>query len=136
HYSLTRSCRRGGAQVEAGIGGLLGGQLAAGSEKAARVGMVGRAVDRLDAEQRPALVAEDGEFAAPDIAARHGLIMPVGEAGDLQPELALLAPEPRQCAIGMRLADDPVGDAAGVVGGVLHGFEAGWPALGMLAREC
>src|SRR5690349_16497638 len=52
-YLLTGPRHRGGAQVKARIGGLLGGQLAAGREKAARVDMVGRPVDRLDAEQPP-----------------------------------------------------------------------------------
>ncbi len=51
------------------------------------------------------------------------------QPGDLQAQRPLLAPEPRQGGIGVRLAEDPVGDAARVVGGVLHGFETGHRAL-------
>src|SRR6266851_8922781 len=99
------------------------------------MGMVGRPVDRFDAEQRAALVAEHRKLAALDPAAYNDLVMPGGQPGDLQPQLALLAPEPRQRAIGVRLAGEAVGDAARMVGRVLHRFEAGRLPRGVTARE-
>src|SRR5260221_14766895 len=87
------------------------------------MGVIGRLVDRLDAEQFAVAVAEYRELAGFDIAADDGLVVAVGQAGNLQSERSLLAPEPRQRGVGMRLAEKAVGDAAGVVSPVLHRFE-------------
>ncbi len=90
----------------------------------------------LDAEQRLALVAEHRERAAFDVAAQHVAVVARRQSGDLQPQIPLLAPEPRQSDVGVRLSGQAVGDAARVVGGVLHRFEAGGLALGVDAGEC
>src|SRR3954451_11072967 len=119
------ACRRGRAQVEAVIRRLIGGHLAAGGQNATGMRVVGRTVNRLDADQRAVAVAEHRKRTALGIAAQYGPVVAGRQSGDLQAQLALLAPEPRQRLVGVRLADDPVGNAAGVVGGVLHRFEAG-----------
>ena len=87
------------------------------------------------AEQLTVAVAECREFALVDRAAQHGVVMPRRQPGDLQAQRPLLAPEPRQRRIGVRLAEDPVGDAARMVGGILHRFEASHRALRMPRGE-
>src|SRR5580704_9869201 len=119
----------GGAQVEVVIGGLFRGHLAAGGQQPAGMGVVGRAVDRFDAEQLAIAVAEYREFALVDRTAQRGVVMARRQPGDLQAQRPLLAPEPWQGGIGVRLAEDPVGDAARVIGGVLHRFEPRHVAL-------
>src|SRR5690242_9828576 len=111
---LSRGCR--GARVEALAGRLLRRDLPAGAEQPAGMRVVGRPVHRFDAGEVTAAIAEHRKRAAFDRAARHRAVEPIGQSGDLQPLFALLAPEPRQRGVGVRLADDPVGDAAGVVG--------------------
>src|SRR5581483_10698053 len=130
-----RPRHRRGAQVEALVGGLLRGDAAAGGEQPAGEGVLRRAVDRLDAEQPAAGIAEGGELAAFGVAAQDDAVVPGGEPGDLQAQVALLAPEPRQRLVGVRLAEQPVGDAAGVVGGVLYRLEPGRAAIGVTAGE-
>ncbi len=76
--------KRGGAQVEAHVGGLGPGHLAAGGEDAAGEGVVGRLVDRLDAEQLVAGIAESGVLALLGIATQHDVLEAGGEPGDLQ----------------------------------------------------
>ena len=49
------------------------------------MGVVGRAVDRLDAEQFAGAIAEHREFAAFDRAAQYGVVVTGGQPGDLQP---------------------------------------------------
>src|SRR5438045_1949414 len=80
-----RPSTRGGAQVEAIVGGLFRGDLPAGRQQAARMSVVGRTVDRLDAEQCAGAVAEHREFPGLDRAAQYGVVMPGGQPGDLQP---------------------------------------------------
>src|SRR3954452_578168 len=106
------ACRRRGAQVGARVGSRVGRDLAAARQAAPCVCVVGRAVDRLDADQRAVAVAEHRERSAFRVAAQHGAVVAGGQSGDLQTQLALLAPEPRQRLVWMRLADKPVGDAA------------------------
>src|SRR5262252_386370 len=96
--------------------------------------VVGWAVKRLDAEQLSLAIAEHRELAALDRAADRRVVMAGSQPRDLQAQLALLAPEPRQRRVGTRLAENAVGDATGVVGGVLHRFEAGHIAAGMRRR--
>ena len=50
--------------------------------------------------------------------------MPYGDAGDLQFQIALVAPEPRHLLVGRRPSGETVGDAASLVYRVLHQFEA------------
>src|SRR5436189_3227776 len=76
---------RGGAQVEVGVGGLFRGDLPADRQQAARMGVIGRAVDRLDAEQCAGAVAENRKLAALDRAAQDGVVVTGGQPGDLQP---------------------------------------------------
>ena len=52
------------------------------------------------------LEAEHGEGAARRVAARHPWVDAVRQAGDLQFQIALIAPEPRQRVIGRALAED------------------------------
>src|SRR4051794_31701418 len=103
---LTRLGRGGGAQIEAVVGGLLRRHLAAGRQQAAGMRVIGRTVDRLDAEQLPVAIAVHRELATLDRAAQHGVVVPGGEPGDLESKLALLAPEPRQRGIGVRLPEE------------------------------
>src|SRR5580704_113380 len=126
---LTQPRRGRCAQVEAVIGGLFRGHLAAGGQQPAGMRVVGRAVDRFDAEQLAVAVAEYREFALVDRTAQRGVVMARRQPGDLQAQRPLLAPEPWQGGIGVRLAEDPVGDAARVIGGVLHRFEPRHVAL-------
>src|SRR6266403_3941316 len=50
--------------------------------------------------------------------------MAYGDAGDLQFQIALVAPEPRYLLVGYRPAGETVGHAASLVHRVLHRFEA------------
>src|SRR4051812_36946808 len=96
------ACSSGRAQIETLVRGLIGGHLAAGRQDAPCMRMVGRSVDRLDAEQRAVPVAEYRERTAFGVAAQHGLVVTGRQSGDLQPQLALFAPEPWQRRVWVR----------------------------------
>ena len=51
-------------------------------------------------------------------------VVACGDAGDLQFQIALVAPEPRHLFVGLRPAGETGGDAAPLVDRVLHQFEA------------
>ena len=85
--------------------------------------MVAGTVDRLHRRQFAAAKAEHRKGPRPRIAAHDPFVAAMGEPDDLQLEVALVAPEPWQRRIGLRLADDAARDAAGLIDGVLHRFE-------------
>ena len=111
-------------QVVVPVGGLFGGQRGRGGEDAAGGDVVGGAVDGFDADEPAGAGAEDREAAAFRVAADHRLIVADNEAGDLQFEVALVAPESRDLVVGHALADDVGGGAARLVDRVLHRFKA------------
>src|ERR1700730_18790676 len=63
-------------------------------------------------------------MAALRVAAQHRGVVTRGDPGNLQFQIALIAPEPRDLVIGCRLAGYMGGDAPPLVDGVLNRFEA------------
>src|SRR5216684_8545618 len=86
--------------------------------------MVGRLVDRFDADQPPAAKAEYREVPVGRVAAGDRQVMTGGDSGNLQLEVSLIAPEPRHLLIRFRPAGETSGHASPLIDGVLHRFEA------------
>src|SRR5579863_8694450 len=110
-------------QIEAEVGRLFSLDRAVQPKNLAAEHMIGRAVDRLDADKLALFVTERRERARLAVAAHHNLIVSGGETRDLELVVALVAPEPRQAVIGLGIAGQPCRHATRLVGRVLHGFK-------------
>src|SRR5271165_2551145 len=98
--SKIASSLRQRAQVEGRVRGVLWRHCLRRSDDAPGGGVVADAVDRLDRGELAVPEAEGCEGACLGIAAKNPLIDAVRQPRDLQLEIALVAPEPRQRFIG------------------------------------
>ena len=125
---MPRAARRGGRacafRSKSGVGRLLRREVRPARQQLPRQHMVERPVDGLHADQPVAAEAEHRERAARRrIAAHHRPLVRRRQAGDLQLQRALVAPEPRHGRVGRGPAGEAGRDAPSLVHGVLHRFE-------------
>jgi hypothetical protein len=97
--------------------------------------MVARPVAGLHRDQLVVTEAQHRELVGFRRAEGDGAVIAGGKPGDLQLEVALVGPEPGQRPVWGRLAEQPSGHVACLVGGVLHGFQAGRPLAVLQAGE-
>ena len=83
-----------GPQVVAFIGCLFRRQSRVTRQQPSGDDMIGRSIDRFDADQPPAAEAEYREIAIGRVAAENRGVVVCRNAGDLQFQIALVAPEP------------------------------------------
>src|SRR5882757_4253710 len=121
-HALANSAQRT-LQIKTRVPRLLRRDRTTGPKQPAAKHVIAGPVDRLDAEQPVAPVAERRERRLRAVAAHHDSVIAGGEAGHLQLVGALVAPEPRQTVIDLGLAGQPRRHAARMVGGVLHRFQ-------------
>src|SRR3979490_956665 len=98
------SLRQGSLQIETGIGRLRRCDGPVHPEGTPAEHVVGGAIDGLDADELPVLVAEGGKRSLRTIAAHHDLVIAGGQARNLQLVVALIAPEPRLTVISLGIA--------------------------------
>src|SRR3569832_1470114 len=98
--------------------------------------MVRRTVDRLDPDQLPRQEAKCRERSLRAIAAHDNAVISGGQACDLQLVLALIAPEPWLTVIRLCISGKPSRHAAGVIGGILHGFKPQRSAEPWTGKQC
>src|SRR5256885_7387663 len=119
---------QGSLQIEADIRRLRRLDRPVHGKDAAPEHVIRRTIDGLHTDELPGFVAKCRKRSPPAIAPHHDAIISGGQARDLKLVLALIAPEPRQTIIGLCVAGQPRGNAARVIGGVLHGFQPQRPA--------
>src|SRR5271163_888734 len=88
-----------GPQVETFVGCLFRRQCRVTRQQPPGYDMVGSSIDRFDADQPPAAEAEYREISVSRIAAQNRCVVANGNAGDLQFQIALVAPEPRHLLV-------------------------------------
>ena len=86
--------------------------------------MIGWPIYGFDTDQTVAVEAEDRELPVVGITANDRLCVACRNAGNLQLQIALIAPEPGHLFVGLLPSGEPGGDAAPLVDGILHQFEA------------
>src|SRR3569623_276824 len=111
-------------EIEIRIGRLFGQDRLPRGDEAAAEHVVGGAVAALDADEPVAVKAAHREGAGSEVATHAAVLGAGGQSDHLELEVALVAPEPGQSGVDRRLAGNAGGDAAPLVDGVLHGFEA------------
>jgi hypothetical protein len=94
------------AQIERRIGRLFRRERVRRADDALGGCAVVRAIDRFDHRELAIAEAEGRERARRGIAAHDPMVDPMREAGDHQLRVALIAPEPGQFIVGLRLADE------------------------------
>ena len=109
-------------EVDAFIGGLLGGQGGRGGEQLSADHVVERAIDGIDGHEPVFTKIKNGKFATFEIAAGHDLVVALGDSGHLEFDVELVGPKPRQSSIGIAAACYCDGDTLSLVGGVLDGL--------------
>src|SRR5260370_2386073 len=130
-HSFVLSQRR--LQIESEISRLFRRDRPVHAKNFAPENMVRGTIDRLDADELSGLVAKRRERSLRAIAAHYDAVVAGGQACDLELVVALVAPEPRQAVIRLRIAGEPRRDAARVIGGVLHRLK---PQRAAKARAC
>ena len=96
YFPLPPRAQRQLPQIEPRVRRLLRRKRRSRADDAPRGHVVGAAVDGLDHRELAVAETEGRESARRGIAAHHPAVDAVREAGDLQFEIALIAPEPRQ----------------------------------------
>jgi hypothetical protein len=89
--------------------------------------MIGRLINRLDADQAADAIAEYRKMPAFWVTAQDHGVVTGGNPGDLELQIALVAPKPGDFVIGRRLAGYLGGDASSLVDRILHRFETNPP---------
>src|SRR5260370_35808763 len=112
HPLAARQPASVGPQVVTFNGCLFRRQFGVTRQQPPRNDVVGCPIDRFDADQPTAAEAEYREIAGCRVAAENGGVVAYSDAGDLQLQIALAAPEPRYLLVGHRPAGETVGDAA------------------------
>jgi len=86
--------------------------------------VIGRAINRFDSQQSSVAEAEDGTRRTRRITANDRLIAARRQAGNLQLQCALVAPEPGNRGVGQRFAHYSRRDAPCLISGVLHRLQS------------